>query len=84
MQIISFSQARNQFKSLIDRVTEDCDATLIHRRTGGNAVVLSESTYNSMMETFYLLQSPTNAARLMQGLEFDRKGLAQQRELLES
>lgn len=82
MQVISFSQARSQFKGVIDRVVADCDATLIHRRDGENAVLLSESTYNSMMETLHLLQSPANAARLMQALELDRQGQAQPRELL--
>ncbi|MFT4241863.1 MAG: type II toxin-antitoxin system prevent-host-death family antitoxin [Acidovorax sp.] len=82
MQVISYSQARSQLKGVIDRVVADCDATLIHRRDGENAVLLSESTYNSMMETLYLLQSPANAARLMQAVELDRQGKAQVRELI--
>lgn len=82
MHVISYSQARSQFKGVIDRVVADCDATLIHRRDGENAVLLSESAYNSMMETLYLMQSPANATRLMQAVELDRKGKAQVRELL--
>ncbi len=83
MQVISFSQARSQFKGVIDRVVADCDATLIHRRDGENAVLLSESAYNSMLETLHLMQSPANATRLMQAVELDRRGKAQARELLE-
>lgn len=82
MQVISFSQARSQFKSVIDRVVADCDATVIHRRDGENAVLLSESAYNSMVETLHLMQSPANAERLMQAVALDRKGAAQARELL--
>ena len=83
MQVISFSQARSQFKSVIDRVVQDCDTTLIHRRDGENAVLLSESTYNSMMETLHLLSSPANAMRLMRAVEEDKKGLAHEHDLLQ-
>lgn len=84
MHVVSFTQARSEFKGVIDRVVADCDATLIHRRDGENAVLLSESTYNSMLETLYLLQSPANARRLMASVEQDRKGEAKKQELLES
>lgn len=84
MQVVSFSQARSQFKGVIDRVVADCDVTLIHRRDGENAVLLSESTYNSMLETLHLMQSPANARRLMAAAEQDRKGEAKARDLLES
>lgn len=83
MQVVSFSQARSQFKGVIDRVVADSDATLIHRRDGANAVILSEATYNSIMETLHLMQSPANAARLMQAVELDRKGKARTRALIE-
>jgi len=84
MQVISFSQARNQLKSVIDRVVNDRDATLIHRRDGENAVVLSEAAYNAMMETLYLLASPANAERLLQSVEQDRQGKARARKLLDA
>jgi len=84
MQVISFSQARSQFKGVIDRVVADRDATLIHRRDGENAVLLSEAAYNSMMETLYLLASPANAERLMQSVEQDRQGKARARKLLDA
>jgi antitoxin YefM len=84
MQVISYSQARSQFKGVIDRVVADRDATLIHRRDGENAVLLSEAAYNSMMETLYLLSSPANAKRLMQAVEQDRQGKARVRKLLDA
>jgi antitoxin YefM len=84
MQIISFTQARSQFKGVIDRVVNDHDATLIHRRDGENAVLLSEAAYNSMMETLYLLSNPANARRLMQSVEDDRQGKARTRKLLDA
>lgn len=84
MHVVSFTEARNQFKGVIDRVVEDCDVTLIHRRDGGNAVLLSEATYNSMLETLHLLQSPANARRLMTAVDQDRLGAAQDRALIDA
>jgi len=76
MRVSSVSQARSQFKAVIDRVVADSDVTLIRRRDGENAVLLPESTYNSMLETLHLMQSPANARRLMVSVEEDRKGAA--------
>ena len=83
MHVVSFTQARSEFKGVIDRVVADCDVTLIHRRDGENAVLLSESTYNSMLETLHLLQSPVNERRLMAAVEQDRKGAAKAQALIE-
>ena len=58
MRVINFSDARNQFKQVIDQVVADCDVTIISRRDADDAVVMSLDTYNSMMETFHLLKSP--------------------------
>ncbi|MDO5057536.1 MAG: type II toxin-antitoxin system Phd/YefM family antitoxin [Lautropia sp.] len=83
MRVVSFSDARSQFKRVIDEVVADCDATLIHRRDGENAVLISEATYNSLMETMHLLSSPANARRLMDAIAQDREGKAQTQSLLE-
>lgn len=83
MQVISFSDARSQFKSVIDRVVADSDTTLIHRRDGDNAVLMSESTYNSIMETLHLLSSPANAERLLRSIAQDQQGQAIEHSLLE-
>lgn len=76
MHVVSFTQARSDFKAVIDRVVADCDATLIYRRAGENAVFISETTYNSILETLHLLQSPSNAHRLMAAVEKDRQSLS--------
>ncbi len=49
MQVVSFSEARESFKALLDRVETDADVTLITRRHAKGAVVMSLDTYNSLM-----------------------------------
>ena len=49
MQVVSFSEARESFKAVLDRVEADADVTLITRRHAKGAVVMSLDTYNSLM-----------------------------------
>ena len=74
MRVINFSDARNQFKQVIDQVVADCDVTIISRRDSDDAVVMSLDTYNSIMETFHLLKTPANVKHLEKSLEQYRKG----------
>ena len=68
MQVISYSQARNSLKSVLDAVSNDADVTIINRRDASNAVVMSLDHYNSIMETMHLLQNPANAAYLAESI----------------
>jgi len=74
MQVVSFSEARQSFKAVLDRVEADADVTLITRRDASSAVLMSLETYNSLMETVHLLRSPANAAHLQQSLEQADRG----------
>ena len=74
MQVVSFSEARQSFKAVLDRVEADADVTLITRRAASSAVLMSLETYNSLMETVHLLRSPANAAHLQQALEQADRG----------
>lgn len=74
MNIVTFSEARNSLKKVLDQVVDDQDATVITRRDSSDAVVMSLEHYNSLMETMYLLRSPANAAHLERSIEQYRSG----------
>jgi antitoxin YefM len=84
MRVINFSDARNQFKQVIDQVVSDCDVTIISRRDADDAVVMSLNTYNSMMETLHLLKSPANVKHLEKSLAQYRKGQTKERTLIDA
>ena len=84
MRVINFSDARNQFKQVIDRVVQDCDVAIISRRDADDAVVMSLNTYNSMMETLHLLKSPANVKHLEKSLEQYRKGQTKDKVLIDA
>jgi len=64
MKVVSFTEARNRLKSVLDQVVNDADCTIIARRDADDAVVMSLEYFNSLIETVHLLGSPANAAHL--------------------
>ncbi len=82
MRIVSFTEARNGLKSVLDQVVNDADCTVITRRDSQDAVVMSFEYYNSLMETVYLLKSPANAEHLRKSIEQFHQGKVQEREPL--
>ena len=82
MQVVSYSEARNNLKSVLDAVNDNVDVTIISRRDAGNAVVMSLDHYNSVMETLYLLQNPANAAHLMESIAQFKVGKATVKQLI--
>ena len=82
MRVISYSEARNSLKSVLDTVAQDQDIAVISRRDGADAVVMSLDHYQSVMETLHLVSSPANAARLAKAITQDRAGRARPRKLL--
>ena len=84
MEIVNYSEARENFKQVLDRVTDDCDSTSIERRNHEDVVLLSKSHYDSIMETLYLMRSPKNAQHLMEAIKRDKAGEAEQHDLIDA
>jgi len=83
MHVLSFTEARNSLKSVLNRVIDDADCTIITRRDTEDAVVMSLDYYNSLMETVYLLKSPANAEHLSKSIEQFRQGHVHEHKLLQ-
>lgn len=65
MDTLSYTELRANLKDAIDRAVSDHEPITVKRSRGGDAVLLSKDDYNSLVETAYLLRSPTNAKRLL-------------------
>lgn len=83
MRIVSFTEARNNLKSVLDSVVNDADTAVITRRDAEDAVVMSLDYYNSLMETVHLLRSPANAEHLQRSIAQFKAAKVTQRELLD-
>jgi antitoxin YefM len=83
MRIVSFTEARNGLKSVLDGVVNDADCTVITRRDAEDAVVMSMDYYNSLMETIHLTRSPANAVHLNKSIAQYTAGQTTEKGLLE-
>ena len=83
MKIISFSEASNSLKTVLDQVTEDADYTIITRGDADDAVVMSLEFFNSLIETLHLLKSSANAAHLERSISQFKHGKVVERDLLD-
>jgi antitoxin YefM len=83
METITFSDARNQLKQVLDRVAADADYTVITRRDSEPAVVMSLASFNSLMETVHLLRSPENAGHLARSIGQYRSGEVEEHGLID-
>ena len=82
MQAISYSEARENLKSVIDKVVADRAPIAITRQRGEGVVIISESEWAGMEETLYLLASPANAKHLMDGIKELDAGRGEVHELI--
>ena len=83
MQVVSMTEARNNFKAIFDAVYNDNDEVIIHRKGKENVVVIPFSEYNSIKETNYLLSNKNNAKNLQESIKQLREGKFTQKELVE-
>ena len=83
MRIVSFTEARNGLKAVLDNVINDADTTVITRRDSKDAVVMSLDYYNSLMETVHLLRSPANAEHLNRSIAQFKAAKTTRRELVD-
>jgi antitoxin YefM len=83
MEITSFTHFRQNLKFFLDKVFLNHEPLFVTRANGEDVVVLSKADYESMQETLYLLRSPKNAERLMEGIKEYEKGEGVERKLIE-
>ena len=83
MKVVSFSEARNKLKSVLDEVVNDADCTVITRRDADDAVVMSLDYFNGLMETVHLLRSPANVAHLEKSITQFKAGEVVEKDLVD-
>ena len=74
MKSITYTAARENLASTINRVCEDHAPVMITRNRDQAVVMLSLAEYESLEETAHLLRSPANAKRLLKSIESLERG----------
>jgi len=74
MTAISYAIARENLRSTMDKVCQDHNPVIITRGRKEAVVMMSLEDYSSWEETAYLMRSPANALRLLEGIEEMKQG----------
>ena len=66
MLAINYSTLRNSMKKYFDIITDSIETVVVTRKNGNNLVMMSEDTYNNLIENSYLTQNKKNYDWLME------------------
>ena len=69
MDAITYSAARANLATTMDRVCNDHEALIITRNGAQSVVMLSLEDFQALEETAYLLRNPANVKRILAAVE---------------
>jgi antitoxin YefM len=69
VDVTTYSEARQNFAKLLDRVVKDSDAVIIARKKRGSVVLVSLAEWNSIQETLHLMSTRANTKALMKAMD---------------
>ena len=82
MIAVNYTTLRDNMKDCFDKISDSCE-TMIVTRKSSNMVIMSEDSYNSLMETIYLLGNKANYSHLMKSVAQYRSGQVSQHDITE-
>ena len=82
MLAVNYSNLRDNMKHYFDKVTDDSETMIVTRKTD-NIVVMSQKTYDNLMENLHLVNNAANYEHLMKSVEQYKNGKVQNHELIE-
>ena len=66
MLAVNYTNLRDNMKTYMDKVTDDCETMIVTRKDNKNVVILSEEAYNNLMENAYVMGNKANYDWLME------------------
>jgi len=84
MEIVNYSEARNNLKAIMDRAVNDHTPIAVTRQRGKPVVVVDLDDWNAMKETIYLLSTPNNARHLLDSISELNEGKGVVRDLIDA
>lgn len=83
MNTIAMDVGKMDINSLIDKLAEKIEPTIVRNNKGKQIVLMLLKENNSWQETIYLLSNPANAKHLRKSIEKIQKGNITERELID-
>ena len=66
MLAVNYTTLRDNMKACMDRITDDYETMIVTRKDNKNVVMLSEESYNNLMENAYIMGNKANYDWLME------------------
>lgn len=83
MLAVNYTELRGNMKECMDKVYDDFETLIVTRKKNKNIVMISEETYNNMMENMHLIGNEENYKWLMESKRQLKEGMLQMKELIE-
>lgn len=69
MLAVNYTNFRENLKDYMDKATDDYETIIVTRKNNKNVVMLSEESYNNLMENVYVMGNKSNYDWLMESKE---------------
>ena len=83
MLAVNYTNLRDNMKAYMDRVTDDYETMIVTRKDNKNVVMLSEESYNNLMENAYIMGNKANYDWLMESKAQLERGSVSMQNLVE-
>lgn len=83
MLAVNYTTLRDNMKTCLDRITDDYETMIVTRKDNKNVVMLSEESYNNLMENIHVMGNKANYDWLMESMEQLKKGQISTHNLVE-
>lgn len=83
MLAVNYTNLRDNMKRYMDQVTDDYETMIVTRKNNKNVVILSEETYNNLMENVYVMGNKANYDQLIESKAQLENGHCATHELIE-
>ena len=83
MLAVNYTNLRENMKMYIDKVTDDYETIIVTRKDNKNVVMLSEESYNNLIENIHVMGNKANYDWLMESKAQLEKGNVSVHDLIE-
>ena len=84
MLAVNYTGLRERLKAYMDRVSDEYETLVVTRKNNKNIVMISEETYNNMLENIYVLSDEANYKWLMESKRQLMEGQMSSHDLVEA
>lgn len=83
MLAVNYTNFRENLKDYMDKATDDYETMIVTRKNNKNVVMISEESYNNLMENVYVMGNKSNYDWLMEAKEQLESGKYTKHDLIE-